>query len=297
MRASCWPFPDVATARAGGRDGSPWFVRLDGTWRFTLAGSPDALPDGFEQPAFDTSGWSEVSVPSLFTMMGDERARPIYTNVQMPFSQWPPRVPDENPTGVYRRTFAVPAEWDGRRVVLHVGGAESMLFVWVNGRAVGVSTDSRLAAEFDITDHVSPGADNVAVFAVVRWSASSYVEDQDQWWHAGLHREVALFSTDTIPRERQSRRRARGRRHDRDAGRRCRGRVGARHGARHRLARQGACRDARRPRGEGDRHARRRRAGRPDAVPVRRPRGARARRGAGGVGLDARDARRCTGWS
>ena len=178
-------------------DGSPWFVRLDGTWRFTLAGSPDALPEGFEQRGFDASGWLEVSVPSLFTMMGDERARPIYTNVQMPFSQWPPRVPDENPTGVYRRTFGVPAEWDGRRVVLHIGGAESMVFVWVNGRAIGLSTDSRLAAEFDITDHVSPGADNVVVLAVVRWSASSYVEDQDQWWHAGLHREIALFSTDS----------------------------------------------------------------------------------------------------
>jgi beta-galactosidase len=196
MRASWWPAPDLETARRGGRDGSPWFLGLDGVWDFLLVDSPEALPDGFEQLEYEAADWSNVTVPSLFTMLGDERARPIYTNVAMPFAEWPPHVPADNPTGLYRRKVTVPRRWRGRRVVLHIGGAESMVFVWVNGRAVGVGSDSRLAAEFDVTDYVRCGAENLVVLVVVRWSASSYVEDQDQWWHAGLHREVVLFSTD-----------------------------------------------------------------------------------------------------
>ena len=121
--------------------------------------------------------------------------RPIYTNVQMPFRPQPPNVPDANPTGVYRTTVTVPREWRGRRVVLHIGGAESVLFVWLNGRAVGMSKDSRLAAEFDVTEHVQFGRRNTLCAVVVRWSDASYVEDQDQWWHAGIHREVVLYST------------------------------------------------------------------------------------------------------
>jgi beta-galactosidase len=203
MRSPLWPAPDVATARAGARDGSPWFRRLDGSWRFTLADSPARVPHGFEQPEFDDSSWSRVAVPGCWTMqpppvVGDtERGfdRPIYTNVQMPFRPQPPKVPDANPTGLYRTTVTVPREWRGRRVVLHFGGAESVLFVWLNGRAVGMSKDSRLAAEFDVTEHVQFGRRNSLCAMVVRWSDASYVEDQDQWWHAGIHREVVLYST------------------------------------------------------------------------------------------------------
>ena len=193
MRPATWPGPDPATARSGARDDSPWFRRLDGTWKFALADAPDRAPMGFELPAFADDAWTPITVPSLFTMQGF--AAPIYTNVQMPFRPRPPFVPDANPTGLYRRTFAVPRDWKGRRVVLHFGGAESVLFVWVNGRAVGMSKDSRLAAEFDITDVVKLGRNNTLAAMVVRWSDASYVEDQDQWWHAGIHREVAIYST------------------------------------------------------------------------------------------------------
>ncbi len=197
MRAACWPAPDAPTARAGARDDSPWFLRLDGEWMFALVAAPDLAPHGFEQPGADIAAFETITVPSLFTMPPRDGAVPIYTNVQMPFRARPPFVPDENPTGIYRRELTVPPEWAGRRVVLHIGGAESMVFVWVNGVAVGVSTDSRLAAEFDVTDHVHEGHGNVVVLMVVRWSASSYVEDQDQWWQAGLHREVVVYSTAT----------------------------------------------------------------------------------------------------
>ena len=198
MRVPRYPAPDAVSAREhDGRDGSPWFQRLDGRWRFALADSPDVAPAEFSREAFDDSRWSEVEVPSCFTMLGDARARPIYTNIQMPWRDelLPPSVPDTNPTGLYRTTFRVAKEWGSRRVILHVGGAESVAIIHVNGRFAGLSKDSRLAAEFDITDHVrTGGAKNTLAIMVVRWSDASYVEDQDQWWHAGLHREVFVWS-------------------------------------------------------------------------------------------------------
>ncbi|MGH8978999.1 MAG: glycoside hydrolase family 2 TIM barrel-domain containing protein, partial [Acidimicrobiia bacterium] len=171
----------------------PWFRSLGGRWRFSLAARPSAVPAGFEGTDFDDGAWAEADVPGCWTMQGFDR--PIYTNYAMPFRTFPPDVPDENPTGCYRTRFTVPDEWRGRRVVLHVGGAESALRVWVNGVEVGTSKDSRLEAEFDVTAQVRFGASSVLAAAVVRWSDASYVEDQDQWWHAGLHREVFLYST------------------------------------------------------------------------------------------------------
>jgi beta-galactosidase len=198
MRVPRYPSPDVAGAREhGGRDGSPWFQRLDGRWRFALADSPEAAPVEFSREAFDDSRWGTVEVPNCFTMLGDARARPIYTNVQMPWGDdlLPPNVPAANPTGLYRTTFRLPKEWGSRRVVLHLGGAESVAIVHVNGRFAGLAKDSRLASEFDVTDHVrTGGAKNTLAVMVIRWSDASYVEDQDQWWHAGLHREVFVWS-------------------------------------------------------------------------------------------------------
>jgi len=109
--------------------------------------------------------------------------------VRMPFHGPPPRLPDRNPTGVYRRTMQIPKRWLDRQIVLHVGGAESVHALYVNGGFVGYGTDSRLASEYDVTSFVRAGANDVAI-VVMRWSAHSYVEDQDQWWMAGLHRAV-----------------------------------------------------------------------------------------------------------
>ena len=120
--------------------------------------------------------------------------KPHYTNVIMPFDGIPPETPAENPTGVYRRHFALPAGWEKRRTVLRVGSAESYLEVYVNGAMAGSSKDTRLPSEYDITELVKPG-DNIIVFMVVRYSDASYIEDQDQWWFGGLHRSVFLYST------------------------------------------------------------------------------------------------------
>jgi beta-galactosidase len=191
MRATLTPYPGAGEALRCGP--SPWTRSLNGDWRFSLAPSPEAVPADFAEAGFDDAGWAELPVPSNWTMHGYDW--PQYTNVQMPFAGAPPAVPDANPTGLYRRTFEVPAEWDGRRVVLEVGGAESVLYVWVNGAPVGMGKDSRLPQAFDVTPFVTSGAQNLVALAVVKWSDASYVEDQDQWWMGGVHRDVTLVST------------------------------------------------------------------------------------------------------
>ena len=118
---------------------------------------------------------------------------PAYLNVRMPFEGQAPSVPAANPTGIHRRPFTVPARWRGRRLLLRVGAANSMGFVWVNGRFVGVGTDSHLASTYDISGAVRSGRNTVCI-VVPQWSASTWVEDQDQWWVAGLHRGVTLVS-------------------------------------------------------------------------------------------------------
>ena len=197
MRSPLVPYPDLETARTADRAASPWFRSLDGSWRFRLVPSPDAVPSDFADPDLHdglNSGWKPIDVPGVWTTQ-DFGDVPIYTNVRMPFAGRPPDVPDDNPTGLYRTGFTVPRSWKGRRVRLHVGGAISVLYVFVNGRPVGSSKDSRLPSEFDITDHVRLGANTLAC-AVVKWSDGSYVEDQDQWWHGGIHREVFVYSTE-----------------------------------------------------------------------------------------------------
>jgi beta-galactosidase len=159
---------------------------LNGKWAFRLFDSPAAVPAAAVRGA--SAAWPTVEVPGNWTMQG-VGDHPHYTNVQMPFPGPPPRLPEHNPTGVYRRAFTAPRAWRGQQVVLHLGGAESVHAVWVNGEFAGYGTDSRLASEYDITPYVHPGRNEVVV-VVVRYSAQSYVEDQDQWWHAGLHREV-----------------------------------------------------------------------------------------------------------
>ncbi len=164
-------------------------LTLDGPWRFERYDHPDHVPETAVLGPTPTTGRT-VSVPGNWTLQGTVDT-PWYTNVQMPFDGPPPRLPDLNPTGVYRRRFTVPRTWRGRQVVLHIGGAESVHAVYLNDRFVGYGTDSRLPSEYDLTDHLVAGPNHLTV-VVVRFSAQSYVEDQDQWWMAGLHRSVHL---------------------------------------------------------------------------------------------------------
>ncbi|MDD5261782.1 MAG: glycoside hydrolase family 2 TIM barrel-domain containing protein [Methylacidiphilales bacterium] len=195
-RASLLPFVDVESARSLAREKTPYYQSLNGDWNFTLLHRPEDVRNGMLQPAFGpaAAGFRKIPVPSNWTLQ-DTFDKPHYTNVQMPFPQEPPEVPAENPTGVYRTPFTVPKNWEGRRIVLHVGGAESVLYVWINGKPVGLSKDSRLPAEFDITEYVQPGQANLLAAVVVKWSDATFLEDQDQWWMGGIFREVYLYST------------------------------------------------------------------------------------------------------
>jgi beta-galactosidase len=163
-------------------------ISLDGQWQFELFDTPESVPEA--AVLGPTPAGRSVTVPGNWTLQ-DTGDLPHYTNVQMPFPGPPPALPTRNPTGVYRRTFTIGRGWKSHRVWLHVGGAESVHAIYLNDRFVGYGTDSRLPSEYDITDHLVAGANHLAI-VVVRFSAQSYVEDQDQWWMAGLHRSVHI---------------------------------------------------------------------------------------------------------
>ena len=167
---------------------------LNGEWRFQLLKNPEAKI---------SRSWSSISVPGLWTMVQDENGnfphgdKPIYTNVQMPFDQLPPLVPDENPTGVYERDFEFSDLWRGKRVVLTIGGFESVASLYINGEFVGLAKDSRLHADFDITDFLVEGTNTVRI-VVVKWSDATFIEDQDQWWHGGITRSITIHATEKV---------------------------------------------------------------------------------------------------
>lgn len=159
---------------------------LDAGWQFQLCATAQEAP---------TDRWESVDLPFLWTI-GNSSDRPHYTNLDMPFALVPPAVPHANPTGYFVKEF----EWSstpGERVVLHVGAAEGALFVALNDVFIGASKDSHLAAEFDATGAIRDGL-NVLVLKVVKWSDASYLEDQDQWWHAGISRSVFLYRTGRV---------------------------------------------------------------------------------------------------
>ncbi|MCK2022669.1 hypothetical protein KZC52_07025 [Microbacterium sp. kSW2-24] len=149
-------------------------------WSFQIVPGPDAEPG---------ESWQEVQLPELWTM-ADSGDQPQYTNITIPFDAVPPYAPNENPTGIYRTSVDL-APQPGQRIILTIGAAEGQLHVAVNNRVVGMSTDSHLAAEFDITSFVRAGANTIEL-KVVKWSANTYLEDQDQWWHAGISRAVMI---------------------------------------------------------------------------------------------------------
>jgi len=170
------------------------FLSLDGAWSFSVHERPEEVCT--DHTVGSTDGWPLIEVPGCWTMQGF--GAPQYTNVQMPFAGPPPHVPDRNPTGVYRREVTVPAAWCDRRIVLHVAGAESVLYVHVDGVPVGMGKDSRLPHEFDLTGVVEPGRTFALALTVVRWSDATYLEDQDHWFHSGLHRSVFLYATPLV---------------------------------------------------------------------------------------------------
>ena len=199
MRSAVRVHGDESSARAGADDAT---IDLDGTWAFTMFDRPELVAAADLIDPTRAAGTQQV--PGAWTLQDlhgntTDGTRsvdpPHYTNVVMPFDEDPPSVPVDNPTGVYLRELKVPRAWSGRRVVLRVGSAESVLQVFVDGVLVGGATDSRLPSEFDLTEVVRPGRRHTLALVVTKWSAQSWVEDQDQWWHGGLQRGVSVHCT------------------------------------------------------------------------------------------------------
>ena len=202
-------------------------LSLDGLWRFHWTPTPDGLPERFYMPDFDDSQWEMFPVPADWEMPSHSENQtktkaglrpavypqgfhgtPIYSSSGYTFKIDPPRVMGEprsdytayverNPTGIYRRTFTIPAEWQGQEVYLHFGAVSSSFYVWVDGQLVGYSQGSMEPAEFRITDYLS-SAPHQLTLQVFKYSDGSYLEDQDMWRLAGIHRSVKLFATPRI---------------------------------------------------------------------------------------------------
>lgn len=191
------PFKNLEQALTSNWEDSPFYLPLNGTWKFHWTKSPIESPGSFQMNEYDASDWDDIQVPGTWQMQG--YGYNIYRNVPMEFAPYdPPHVPiDFNPTGYYIREFEVPESWGDRITLLHFDGVKAAFWVWVNGQYVGFDKGSMTPAEFDISDYLVQGKNKIAV-RVVRWSDGSYLEDQDMWRFAGIYRRVYLYSAPKI---------------------------------------------------------------------------------------------------
>lgn len=210
-RATAVPYPSVEELQKDSCYLYPWMTpssdyyrSLNGLWKFHWVPEPGLRPAGFHRPGYDVSAWEEIPVPSNWEMHG--YGTPIYTNVTYPFRNFPSMIlpqkgftneKETNPVGSYRRTFQLPATWEGMEVFLHFDGVYSGMYVWINGKRVGYSQGANNDAEFDITPYVHPG-ENVVAAEVYRWTDGSYLEDQDMFRMSGIHRDVYLYASPKV---------------------------------------------------------------------------------------------------
>ena len=195
-RADFFAFESADKAKTGDKTQSKRYLSMEGKWRFNFVKDHNLAPKDFYTLKFDDSQWVDFPVPGLFEIEG--YGDKIYKNVGYSwgttFNSNPPFIGETNNyTGSYRRTFNLPANWDGQEVYFHVGSATSNLQVWVNGKYVGYSEDSKVAAEFNITKYLKKG-ENLIAMQVMRWCDGSYLEDQDFWRFTGIAREVYLYA-------------------------------------------------------------------------------------------------------
>ena len=195
-RASYFAFEDAGKAKSNDKTKSGRYLSMEGKWRFRFVKDHSDAPKGFWQPQYNDADWVDFPVPGLFELEG--YGDKIYKNIGYAwgttFDSNPPYIDETNNyTGSYRRWFDLPADWNGQEVYFHVGSATSNLAVWVNGKYVGYSEDSKVAAEFNITKYLKKGR-NLIAMQVMRWCDGSYLEDQDFWRFTGIAREVYLYA-------------------------------------------------------------------------------------------------------
>jgi beta-galactosidase len=166
---------------------SPYYKSLSGKWKFRFP-----VPERYARRRLEAR-WPlvRVAVPGCWDMQGFDR--PQYLNIIMPFDETPPKAPAVNPTGLYSLDFDIPESWSGRRLILHFDGVENCFVPSLNGNVLGFSKDSRGDSEFDVTEFAKPGFNELKIL-VSKYSDASFIEDQDQWWHAGIVRKVYIYA-------------------------------------------------------------------------------------------------------
>ena len=195
-RANFFAFESEELAKANDKTKSSRYLSMEGNWRFCFVKDHNLAPKDFFSLKFDDKDWVDFPVPGLFEIEG--YGDKIYKNTgyswATTFDSNPPYIDETNNyTGSYRRTVTLPQDWNGQEVFFHVGSATSNLSVWVNGKYVGYSEDSKVAAEFNITKYLKKG-ENLIAMQVMRWCDGSYLEDQDFWRFTGIAREVYLYA-------------------------------------------------------------------------------------------------------
>lgn len=197
MHTHFFAYENAEKAGSDVKENSKNFMSMNGSWKFFWVKNADQRPTDFWRVGYNDKGWDDMKVPAVWELNG--YGDPIYVNVGYPwrnqYTNNPPHVPTEkNHVGSYRREFVIPADWNGKDIVAHFGAVSSNMYLWVNGKFVGYSEDSKLEAEFDLTPYVKPGQKNLIAFQVFRWCDGSYFEDQDFFRYTGVARDCYLYA-------------------------------------------------------------------------------------------------------
>ena len=197
MHTHYFAYESEAAALKGCPESSANYLTVNGTWKFNWVRNADQKPTGFWTAGYDDKGWADMPVPGMWELNG--YGDPIYVNNGYAwgnqFESNPPYVPSENNhVGSYRREFEIPAAWAGKDIFLHFGSVTSNIYLWINGKYVGYSEDSKLEAEFDVTRYLVPGKKNLVAFQVFRWCDGSYLEDQDFFRYSGVARDSYFYA-------------------------------------------------------------------------------------------------------
>jgi beta-galactosidase len=189
------PFDSEAKAITNKPEESSAFKSLNGKWKFKLSDNYTLVPADFFQPGFNASAWALIDVPSTWEVQG--YSYPIYTNIPYEFyskNPLPPHVPyDYNPVGTYLTGITIPETFKGKNVFIHFGAVKSFFYIWLNGKYIGFSKDSKTPAEFDLTPYLNNGSNTLAL-QVFRWNDGSYLECQDMWRMSGINRDVFIYA-------------------------------------------------------------------------------------------------------
>lgn len=197
MHTNYFAYESVEKATRGDKKASMNYMTLNGSWKFFWVKDADKRPTDFWKTTFNDGGWGDMPVPGVWELNG--YGDPVYVNIgyawRSQFKNNPPEVPTENNhVGSYRRKVVVPASWKGKDIMVHFGSVTSNMYLWVNGRYVGYSEDSKLEAEFDLTSYLKPGEENLIAFQVFRWCDGTYLEDQDFFRFSGVGRDCFLYA-------------------------------------------------------------------------------------------------------